>query len=86
MTCDEMLKKRVCLLLTSIRSRLSYHNIDVPARIGGGLLNGLSSDDLDDDEYVDEDSDELMAIRNTGNRLGGQTTLTIHVSRSSAHK
>lgn len=45
----------------------------MPARGGGGgLLNGLNSDDLDDDDYVDEDSEELMAIRNTGNRLGGQ--------------
>lgn len=43
---------------------------DVPAR-GGGLINGLNSDDLDDDEYIEEDSDELMAIKNTGNRLGG---------------
>lgn len=43
----------------------------MPAR-GVGLVNGLSSHDLDDDEYVDEDSEELMAIRNTGNRLGGQ--------------
>lgn len=44
----------------------------MPARgHGGGLVNGLNSDDLDDDEYVDEDSEELMAIRNTGNRLGG---------------
>lgn len=52
----------------------------MPARgVGGGSLNGLSSDDLDDDEYIDEDSDELMAIRNTGNRLGGQPILMIHV-------
>lgn len=47
---------------------------DVPARGGGGgLLNGLNSDDLDDDDYVDEDSEELLAIRNTGNRLGGDS-------------
>lgn len=45
--------------------------LDMPARVGGGSLNGLSPEDLDDDEYID-DSDELMAIRNTGNRLGGQ--------------
>lgn len=45
----------------------------MPAHGGGGLLNGLNSDDLDDDdEYIDEDSEELMAIKNTGNRLGGQ--------------
>lgn len=45
----------------------------MPARGGGGLLNGLNSEDLDDDtDYVDEDSEELMAIKNTGNRLGGQ--------------
>ena len=43
----------------------------MPARGGGGgLINGLSSDDIDEDEYVDEDSEELMAIKNTGNRLG----------------
>lgn len=51
----------------------------MPARGGGGLLNGLNSDDSDDDDYVDEDSDELMAIKNTGNRLGGQSI------RSTAH-
>jgi hypothetical protein len=55
----------------------------VPARGGGGLLNGLNSDDLDDDdEYVDEDSDELTLIKNTGNRLGGQQhflLMMIHV-------
>lgn len=63
----------------------SYQNIyihsDVPAR-GGGLLNGLNSDDFDDDEYVDEDSEELMAIRNTGNRLGGQQVITTDVDDS----
>lgn len=64
-----------------VLSRWKYQT-DVPARgSGGGLFNGLSSDDLDDDEaYVDEDSDELMAIRNTGNRLGGQASST-HDSR-----
>lgn len=55
---------------------IKKYQTDVPARggsAGGGLFNGLNSDDLDDDEaYIDEDSDELMAIRNTGNRLGGQ--------------
>ncbi|CRL03761.1 CLUMA_CG016446, isoform A [Clunio marinus] len=46
------------------------------ARGGGGMLNGLNSDDFDDDDYIDEDSDELMAIRNTGNRLGLQPIRT----------
>lgn len=51
----------------------------MPARGGGGgLFNGLNSDDLDDDDYIDEDSEELMAIRNTGNRLGGQSIMMIH--------
>lgn len=57
-------------------NKLSYQNIDVPARVDGSFLNGLNSDDLDDDEYIDEDSDELMALRNTGNRLGGQIILS----------
>lgn len=48
----------------------------MPARVDGSFLNGLNSDDLDDDEYIDEDSDELMALRNTGNRLGGQIILS----------
>lgn len=64
---------------------IKKYQTDVPARggsSGGGLFNGLSSDDLDDDEaYVDEDSDELMAIRNTGNRLGGQAKRSTHDSR-----
>jgi hypothetical protein len=46
----------------------------MPVRGGGGLLNGLN-DDSDDEDYVDEDSDELLAIKNTGNRLGGQKVL-----------
>lgn len=66
-----------------ILSQKMLKHTDVPAR-GGGLLNGLNSDDLDDDDYIDEDSEELMAIRHTGgsiNRLGGQTTRVFDDSR-----
>lgn len=45
----------------------------------GGLLNGLNSDDLDDDDYNDEDSEELMS--NRGNRLGGLPIRTSDDSR-----
>lgn len=61
-------EKKLCLS----NHEENNNQTDVPARgSGGGLFNGLNSEDLDDDEAY-EDSDELMAIRNTGNRLGGQ--------------
>lgn len=60
-----------------MKEKILSKYIDAPARGGGGgLVNGLNSDDLDDDEYIDEDSEELMAIRVSGNRLGGQQILT----------
>lgn len=44
---------------------------DMSARVGG-FSNGIEEND--DDEYVDEDSDELLSVRSAGgsiNRLGG---------------
>lgn len=80
----------LCYLLYQ-HQRESYHNsisnyTDMPARPrGGGLLNGLNSDDLDDDDdYIDEESEEYMQIGDTGgsiNRLGGQPICTADDSR-----
>jgi hypothetical protein len=51
---------------------------------GGGLLNGLNSEDQEDeDDYIDEDSEELMAIKNTGNRLGGLHLFSLQCSNFS---
>lgn len=43
---------------------------DLAARM---VANGLNTDDLDDDEdYKEEESDELMAMSNVGNRIFGK--------------
>lgn len=71
-------------------SREEFHNClskdlqrHTSARGGGGLLNGLNSDDLDDDDYIDEDSEELMAIKHTGNRLGLRDKTTLNLQNES---
>lgn len=35
-------------------------------------MNGLGSDDLEDDDYMEEDSEEIAFRKETGNRLGGK--------------
>lgn len=58
---------RHCALFQLFNNRI---HADVPTR-GGGSINGLGSSDLEDDDYMEEDSDEIRSRKETGNRLGG---------------
>lgn len=51
----------------------------MPTR-GGGSINGLGSADLEDDDYMEEDSDEIRSRKETGNRLGGKLIIDRRLS------